>query len=182
MRYKPMTFRVYASLHKLGIIAQESEDKLKEAPRPEKICGRVVPQDLNALTMDQLTDLMDVKPGAEINAVRVILGIDPKDLDKEPAVRVVGLVNFIQSELERITELFKQLKPHYTSQERQAGVEDLSFGIFGTIDWYARRMGFTDHDEVLKVQWIKIYECARIDKENFEYERRYRDIIYQQNK
>lgn len=174
-----MTFETYATLKRLNLITNEEE--LKEAPCPESICGHALPKDLNGLTMDQLTDLMDIKAGNELEAVRVILGIDPKDLLNKPALEVIGLVNFIQSELHRIAGMFKQLKPHYTSEEKQAGVEDLDFGIFGTIDWYAKRMGITDHDEVMKVKWIKVWNCALIDKENHDYERRYRDIIYNQN-
>lgn len=180
-KQKQMTFKTYAMLKRLGLIAKYSEEELKQAPCPETVCGYKVPKDLNGLTMDQLTDLMEIKEGNELESVRVILGVDPNELLSRPALEVIGLVNFIQSELHRIAELFKQLKPHYTQEEKQAGVEDLDFGIFGTIDWYARRMGITDHEEVLKVKWIKVWNCALIDKQNHDYERRYRDIVYKQN-
>lgn len=177
-----MKFRTYKTLRRLGLITQESEDQLKEAPRPDTLCGKAVPASLNSLTMGQLVDIMSLKQGEEIEAVRIIAGIDTKQLDKEPAVKVVGLVNFIQSELHRIADLFKQLKPNYTQEERQAGVEDLDFGIFGTIDWYAKRMGITDHDEVLKVPWIHIWQCSLIDKERHEYQQRYQETLYQNSK
>lgn len=176
-----MKFRTYKTLKRLGLITRESEDNLKEAPRPDRLCGKPIPNDLNDLNMGQLTELISLKKGNEIEAVRIIAGINTEKLDMEPAVKVVGLVNFIQSELQRISELFKQLKPHYTKEERQAGVEDLDFGIFGTIDWYAQRMGITDHDAVLKVPWLHIWQCSLIDKERHEYQQRYQDTI-QNNK
>lgn len=177
-----MKFRTYKTLRRLGLITQESEDRLQEAPRPDRLCGKAIPQDLNDLTMGQLADIMSLKQGDEIEAVRVVAGIDPKDLDREQAVKVIGLINFIQSELHRIADLFKQLKPNYTKEERQAGVEDLDFGIFGTIDWYAQRMGITDHDEVLKVPWLHIWQCSKIDKEHHEYQQRYQETLYQNSK
>lgn len=170
-----MKFRTYKTLRRLGLITQESEDRLQEAPRPDRLCGKAIPQDLNDLTMGQLADIMSLKKDDEIEAVHIVTGIDTKLLDKEPALKVIGLVNFIQSELQRISELFKQLKPHYTKEERQAGVEDLDFGIFGTIDWYAQRMGITNHDEVLRVPWLHIWQCSLIDKERHEYQQRYQN-------
>lgn len=177
-----MTFRTYATLHRLGLIKQESEDELKKAPCPATLCGKPVPKNLNELTMDQLTDLMSINADTELDTFRVILGIDPRQLAKQPAVDVVGTANFFQKELEKITDLFDQLKPHYSKEEREAGIEQLNHGIFGTIDWYARRMGISDHDEVLKVQWIKVWQCAKIDKENNEYDKRYREVVANQNK
>lgn len=177
-----MRFRTYRTLHALGLITQESEERLREAPRPDRICGKEIPEDLNSLTMGQLVDIVSLDEDHEIEAVRVIAGIDPGQLDREPAVMVIGLINFIQGELHRIAELFRQLRPNYTREERQAGVEDIDFGIFGTIDWYAKRMGITDHDEVLKVPWLHIWQCSNIDKGHHEYMQRYYDIIHQNNK
>ena len=178
---KAMRFRTYATLKRLGLITLESEQQLNEAPRPAKLCGKAIPESLNDLTMGQLTDIMSLEKGKEIEAVRIIADIDTKALDREPAVAVVGLINFIQSELHRIADLFKQLKPHYTKEERQAGVEDLDFGIFGTIDWYAQRMGITNHDDVLRVPWLHIWQCSLIDKERHEYQERYQKAITQNN-
>lgn len=177
-----MKFRTYKTLRRLGLITPESEDSLQEAQRPDRLCGKPIPKDLNELTMGQLTDIMSLKKDDEIEAVHIVTDIDTKLLDKEPALKVIGLVNFIQSELQRIADLFKQLKPNYTKEERQAGVEDLDFGIFGTIDWYAQRMGITDHDEVLKVPWLHIWQCSLIDKERHEYQQRYQENLYQNNK
>ena len=177
-----MRFRTYKTLRRLGLITKESEDQLKEAENPSRLCGKPIPETLNDLTMGQLTDIMGIKEGEEIEAIRIIAGIDPRQLDREPAVAVIGLVNFIQSELHRIADLFKQLKPHYSREEREAGAEDLNFGIFGTIDWYAKRMGITNHDDVLNVPWLHIWQCSLIDKERHEYQQRYQETIYKNSK
>lgn len=178
---KRMRFKTYKILHNLGTITKESEDQLKEAPRPDTLCGKAMPKTLNSLTMGQLVDILSVKDGDGVKVIEIITGLQPKDLDREAAESVVGFVNFIQSELKRISRMFKDLKPHYTPEERQAGIEDLDFGIFGTIDWYAKRMGITNHDDVLLVPWLHIYQCSSIDKENHEYQQRYMKVISSQN-
>lgn len=179
---RPMTFRAYKTLHALGLIATESEEQLKEAPRPTELCGREIPTDLNGLTMGQLNDIMSLEEGNELEAVRIIAGIEPAQMDDEPATAAIGLLNFIQDELRRIADLFEQLKPHYTAEEREAGAEDLSFGIFGTIDWYALRMGIVNHDDVLEVPWIHIWQCSLIDKERHEYQQRLNEAYTNKSK
>jgi hypothetical protein len=59
----------------------------------------------------------------------------------------------------------------------RAGIDRLNFGVFGLIDWYARRMGITDHDEVLKVPVLRVYQCLKMDKEQQEYENRLAKVI-----
>lgn len=85
---------------------------------------------------------------------------------------VFGVINFVRSELERINNLFASIKISHTPEEIAAGVEDLNFGTFGVIDWYAKRMGITNQDEVYNVAWIRIYTCMKNDNEKAEYESR----------
>ena len=65
----------------------------------------------------------------------------------------------------------------HTSEQMRAGIDRLNFGVFGLIDWYARRMGITDHDEVLKVPVLRVYQCLKMDKEQQEYENRLAKVI-----
>ncbi len=44
-------------------------------------------------------------------------------------------------EVERITKLFETTSVVPTPEERRAGVDKLSFGLFGLVDYYATRMG-----------------------------------------
>ena len=71
-----------------------------------------------------------------------------------------------------------QSKP--TAKEKQAGVEKLQFGLFGILDWYAKRMGITDHDDVLTVPWLRIYKCMDMDNKVEQYQRRLNDISMQE--
>ena len=61
--------------------------------------------------------------------------------------------------------------------EIAAGVNDLDSGPFGLVDWYARRMGYKDHDEVLRVPWLRVWQTMKIDADRDDYERRLRDVI-----
>lgn len=85
---------------------------------------------------------------------------------------VFGVINFVRSELDRINKLFASIKVAHSPEEIAAGVENLNFGTFGVIDWYAKRMGITNQDEVYSVAWIRIYTCMKNDNEKAEYEQR----------
>ena len=65
-----------------------------------------------------------------------------------------------------------------TPEEVQAGYYkmNLNLGEFPTLDWYARRMGIADHDEVLKVGWVRIFACKKIDHENQLFQKRVQDL------
>lgn len=47
----------------------------------------------------------------------------------------------------------------------------MRFGLFGMLDWYAVRMGISDHDQVLKTPWLRIYKCMEMDNKRSVYER-----------
>lgn len=181
-----MRFKTYKMLYGLGLIA--NEDQLNDAARPDTLCGKEIKNDLNGLTMGQLVDIIQAENGDPYVIIETITrdmtdckspksGIQPKDIDRADALAVIGLVNFIQSELNRITEMFKALKPNYSKEEREAGIEELDFGIFGTIDWYAMRMGIVNHDDVLLVPWLHIFQCSMIDKETNEFRQRYNQAL-----
>ena len=75
-----------------------------------------------------------------------------------------------------MNKLFESLTPQATAKEKQAGIDTLHFGLFGMLDWYALRMGITNHDEVLQVPWMRIYTCMEMDNLRHAYERRYSKI------
>lgn len=155
-------------------VQNEILERLKKQPRPSALCGRVVPKDLNQLTYGTLDDLRsatseDDPAGA---CAKVLLGIEPSDLLLEDVNDVFGFANFITAELTRINKVFKSIKVSYSKEEIAAGVEKLDFGSFGVLDWYARRMGITNQNEVREVAWVRIYQCLRNDAIKNEYERR----------
>ena len=155
-------------------LQDELMDKLKQQPRPARLCGVEVPKDLNALTYGKLDDLRSAtgeKDPAGACA-RILLGVNPDDLLLDDVNDVFGFANFITSELTRINKIFKSIKVTYSKEEIAAGVEKLDFGSFGVLDWYARRMGITNQNEVREVAWVRIYQCLRNDAIKNEYERR----------
>ena len=49
---------------------------------------------------------------------------------KESAERVLWFVYFCNKEVERINKLFEAIKPHFDSEEKQAGVDRLKVRLF----------------------------------------------------
>lgn len=84
--------------------------------------------------------------------------------------------------MERIAALFASTSNQPTPEEIKAGINDLDFGPFGIIDWYAHRQGYQDQDDAAKVAWVRVCECMRIDNERIAFERRLREIMANKNK
>ena len=85
---------------------------------------------------------------------------------------VFGFVNFVANEILRINKVFSSIKVSYSPEEREAGVEELPFGSFGVLDWYAQRMHIANQNEVRDIAWVRIFQCMKNDNERNEYERR----------
>ncbi len=133
-----------------------------------------LPKNLNTITYGQLDDLSRITQGHDpaVQVFKILLDIDAQEVYQMNVFDVFGFVNFCRAELERINKLFEAVAPTHTSEEIAAGIEDLNFGTFGVIDWYARRMGITNQDEVYSVAWVRIYTCMKNDNEQSEYEKR----------
>lgn len=154
---------------------EELLETLKQATRPSFVCGKEVPANLNTITYGQLDDFSRISQTEGDPAVKVfsiLLGLEAPQVYDLNVFDVFGTLNFVRSELERINALFASIKVTHSSEEIAAGVEDLNFGTFGVIDWYAKRMGITNQDEVFDVAWIRIYTCMKNDNEKAEYEQR----------
>ena len=159
-------------------------DQLSTAGRPAFLLGKEVPENLNAITYGQLDDLARAAASDDPAAmcISIIMGIDIKDIHSLDVWEVFGFVNFCRKELERINALFESIKPNFTSKEIAAGVKSLKFGTFGVADWYARRMGIANQDEVFSVAWVRIYTCMKNDNMQNNYERRLRDEFLKESK
>lgn len=153
--------------------------QLTSQPKPASVCGQPVPDSLDDLTFGDLMALQNIKDNHTlIEALsRIVLKTPPEQVLCAPATEVFGLVSWIGKEVERINKLFEGIKTTPSDDERAAGIESLSFGVFGVADWYARRMGMTDQDDALKIKWVRIFECMRMDNEVDAYGRRLREII-----
>lgn len=161
------------------VVSESFKETLSNAERPAKLYGKVVPETLNGLTYGQLIELQEATdPITQIAAcANAVLGVnDMNVIMAEDGVASFGFLLWIKRELERINGLFKELEYQPTPEEVQAGYYSLRGGRFATLDWYARRMGITNHDDVLAVSWLIYYECKRIDHEQFLFQRRVQDI------
>lgn len=180
--HNPPTLRAYIEQVDLCTeeLRKEYEDILKRQPRPDVMCGKVIPHDLNMITYGQLYDIREAVSEDGIKSVfaiaEVLLG-EPVSLFEEDVNIVFGFINFCTSEIERINKLFEGISPEYSSEERQAGVEQLNFGSFGIMDWYAKRMGITDQNDVRDVAWVRIFTCMKNDMEQQQYERRLQEVF-----
>lgn len=176
-KMKPTTYGEFLIL--LPLCHKDHQEELlatlKQAKRPAFVCGKEVPANLNTITYGQLDDFSRISQSEEDPAVKVfsiLLGLEASQVYQLNVFDVFGMLNFVRSELERINALFADIQPTHSSEEIAAGIEDLNFGTFGVIDWYAKRMGITNQDEVYDVAWIRIYTCMKNDNEKAEFEQR----------
>jgi hypothetical protein len=180
-----------------GIMTAESRERLARIPCPKRIAGHQAPKDLNALTMEQLISLWSIPDEKSIpsDSLAAVFGYhaNPRRCErKERLIRrharhvrigkAVGWCNFIQSELLRIKEMWSRCEVPIEALDRQAGVEQLNFGFFSIIDAYAQRQHISDPDEVLKVQWMKVWQSLLKDAETYKYKRRKDKLIEMQFK
>lgn len=166
------------------VIANGAEvlEQIKKLPRPRTLGGVTVPSNLNGLNLGQYLALgMLNQDNALTSPAEIILGITPKQIAEEPAEAVLGFDNFVALEVERINKLFASTRVQPTEDEIKAGVDDLEFGPFGIIDYFALRMGI-DHDAAEATPWLRVYKCLDIDAKKNAYERRLRKVINNKSK
>lgn len=173
-----MTLREFTVLSQHAVNRHELMMKLERLVKPTYLSGKRVPDSLNDITIGQLLMLQYMSTDADfmLKPASIIMDIQEEVLLKEQAEKVIGFSYWVAKEVERINELFKNTSISPTPEEKQAGVERLNFGSFGIIDWFAQRMGITDHSEVENVPWVRIYKCLDMDAKRFVYERRLREI------
>ena len=160
-------------------VARHTSYKIGKYSRPPFVGGHEVPENLNQLTMGQLIDLSQLGDAEEslYQIVTTVLGMTHEEVEQARAVDVVMMIGWVTSEVERINKLFESTdttKP--TQQEKEAGIDTLRFGFFGMLDWYAVRMGISDHDQVLQTPWLRIYKCMDMDNKRNQYERNLQKI------
>lgn len=169
---KDITFREWV------VLASHSDFKVGKYSRPRYVGNEPTPVDLNALTIGQLIDLSALEDNNEsvYKVVETVLGMKRTDIDRARAVDVVRFVGWVSSEVEKINKIFESSDMKPTQQEKRAGIEALKFGLFGMLDWYAIRMGISDHDEVLGTPWLRIYKCMDMDNKKRAYEIRLQKV------
>ena len=170
------------------IVAMHSEEikdlKLEEMSRPVMVAGKQTPENLNEMTVGQMYELSKLKDGKVMfhKVCGVLLGLTEKQVDNAPAVEVVRFVGWAMGQIKWINDLFDRAKLTPTPQERKAGIEKLNFGVFGMVDWYAKRMGITDHDEVLGLSWLRLYRCLDMDNKTTMFNRKLTKVYESESK
>ena len=160
----------------------ETVRQLELIEPPARIGKADVPKDLQLVTFGTLTQLQQAAQPADYartccRLVSILTGESVERTMSRRACDVLGVVNMVRREMERIGKLFQALNGEKSSNEVAAGIDRLNFGAFGIVDWYAKRMGIVDHEEVFDTPWARIYQCMKIDYEQGEFEKRYRKII-----
>lgn len=159
-------------------IAKIAGFKIGHFSRPGKVGRYKVPQNFDELTIGQVLELSSLDDENIVTGIcRIVLGMQPKEVMAARAVEVVRFVGWASGELEKINRLFEQARTEPTTEERRAGIQNLDFGLFGMIDWYAIRMGIHDHDEVLGVNWMRVYKCVDMDNKKAMFQRRLQEVI-----
>ena len=156
---------------------KEMYERLKSRPKPLKIAGKKVPENIDLIQWAQFTELSTAEPNDVFAPFRIILNLKEKDLINSKIFDIFGFLIFIKNEIERYAALFEKIKHKPTPEEIQAGIDKLNFGLFGTLDWYARRMGFTDHADAEKTPIVRIYKCLEIDSKTANFQKRLQIII-----
>lgn len=153
--------------------------RVKGAPKPLALCGHMLPANLNEITFGQLTELQTAANAddAILATARALFPtIAASDMERVNVFVACGFLQWIGQEVERINKLWDGLRVKHTPQEIMAGAEKLNFGTFGVLDWYAKRQGITDQDEVNNIAWVRLYACMKQDNERAMYERRLNNI------
>lgn len=167
-------------------------ERLRIQPKPQSLAGREVPHSLNEVSYGMLDELRslsastktgdDASCAAAVGCVKTIVGIDDTSVMYEDVNDVFGFLCFVQRELERINELFKGIQQTFSPDEIAAGIKELDFGSFGVLDWYARRMGIANQNEVRRIAWVRIFQCMKNDIMKQEFERRLQRQYERRNK
>lgn len=175
-----MTVKEFLILIDVASNSAELLEQIKALPKPSLIEGIPIPDNLNDLTIGQLMKLQSIDDISDCLFIpcHIILGFSHNRVEKCKAEEILALSAWVAKEVNRITKLFESTSIQPTQEEKRAGVDKLSFGLFGLIDYYAIRMGITDHEQVESVPWVRVYKCLDMDAEKIRYERRLR-VIYQ---
>ncbi|MBF1491445.1 MAG: hypothetical protein HXN76_01810 [Prevotella pallens] len=151
---------------------------IEELTRPLRIGKIRTPENLDDMTIGQMVQIAECKGGGEMfyTVCRVLLKMKQKQVDNARAVDVVRFCGWVAGQVQKINKLFDSVKSKPTKEEERAGIENLKFGVFGLIDWYALRMGITDHEEVTKVTWGRVYKCLEMDNKKRGFEKRLAEV------
>lgn len=166
------------------LLRDDLRAELQQYPTPKEYKGKVVPENLNSLTFEELIAVSDTTTSEEffVRFNLVLFGLTADKVRRAPFAPQMGIANMVSRELKRILGLWQSASGEPDANDIIAGVENLQFGWFGIADWYAQRMGITNHDEVFSTPWIRIWQCMYNDHQTQEFQKRKQALIASQLK
>ena len=174
-----MTVKEILILSDVSSSHEDITSQMENLPRPVKVGDMPTPDTLNDLTFGQLIKLQSIATTMDVilSPCRELLGFVDEEIMICDAEQVLGFSMWTAKEVERINNLFASTSVSPTSEELRAGINQMQFGMFGLIDYFAIRMGITDHEQVESVPWVRIYKCLDIDAKRYVFQRRLRKIL-----
>ena len=168
----------------IGNLSRGIEGEMEKQRKPWKVGKVRTPDTLNDISMGELMQLQSISTDMETIMVscRVLLGMSEREVMRADASEVIGFCFWVAREVKRINKLFASTSVPPSAEEKQAGSDRLNFGLFGLLDYYAQRMGITDHEAVERVPWVRVYKCLDMDAERIRFERRLRNILNKNKK
>lgn len=161
---------------------QELMRRLSAVKCPKSVCGFTVPANLNGITFGQLAVIAEQESNDKVLQIAsVLVKVDESKLAEQDVEEVYGFANWAMREINRINTLFAAIRQSHSQEEISAGINNLKFGMFGIADWYARRMGITDHEEVYHTCWVRIYKAMDMDAQHTEYQKRLQQEYQRKN-
>lgn len=173
------------SIH--NVLDERSQAAVLALQKPCEVYGKPTPDDLNGISLGQLFALNAAVESESIahivtECARVLLDIPAHKVLRYRADRAMGFTLWVMNELMRIGKMWKAISPTPSAAAVQAGIGDLKFGDFGIADWYARRMGYRDHDDVLRLGWVRVWQCMKNDNEEAAFRERMQAVVAKQSK
>ena len=166
---------------------EESQRVLLSLPKPRKVFGKELPADLNDITIGELSHLQNAVKSEDMRTIvtesaRILLGVPPIKVLRHRADHAIGFALWVLRELERIARMWKAIAVPPTPEAIQAGVEQIESDSFDLVDWYALRMGITDHEEAMQVPWVRVWRCMKRDNQEAQFQYRLREVYAKQSK
>ena len=175
---KMVSFGEYLILASIGEIETSAGELIQQLQKPMELCGKQVPNSLDDMSFGNLVSLQTIEQETDVffEPCRILLGVSDTLVVSERAISVLAFSVWVSREMHRINRLFESTHVEPTAEEVQAGIDKLSFGPFGLVDYFALRMGIADHEEVMNTPWVRVFQCMRIDSEKVKFERRLRKV------
>lgn len=174
-----MTTKEFLILSDVSSNQDEVSRQMDNIPKPATVGGVETPDTLNDLTLGQLIKLQSIETAMDVLIVpcRELLGLTDDRIMACDVEQVLGFSMWTAKEVSRINKLFASTSVPPTPEEVRAGINQMQFGTFGLIDYFATRMGITDHALVENVPWVRVYKCLDIDSKRYIFQRRLQKIL-----